>query len=233
MGEAILFGRGIPVLYDPVFENNSWEKIIAYCQRGSVPEEWKVGDQKAMTINGTDYLIDIIGKDHDDYADGSGKAPLTFQMHDIYETEYPWSSTRNSTAGGWSESVIRTATLPTILALMPIEVQTAIREVSKQADSGAGKTPIVTTNDKLFFLSLQEVLSYSSVEWDAGVQYEYYKTKGRLLKYKLDGTKGVWWLRTTAANNSGYGWAYVCNTQGIYTYTFAGNASGIAPAFCF
>ena len=49
-----------------------------------MPDAWKVADHKPMTINGVDYQIDIIGKNHDDYSDGSGKAPLTFQLHDCY-----------------------------------------------------------------------------------------------------------------------------------------------------
>ena len=72
-----------PLVLDPVFANNDWAAIIAACQRKQVPETWTVGDQKEMTI-GQSYMIDIIGKDHDTYADGSGTAPLTLQMHDCY-----------------------------------------------------------------------------------------------------------------------------------------------------
>ena len=72
-----------PVIFDAIFANNSWEEIIAACQSGNVPDSWSVGDSKAMTINGTNYQIDIIGKNHDTYTAG-GTAPLTFQMHDCY-----------------------------------------------------------------------------------------------------------------------------------------------------
>lgn len=58
------------LVLDPVFANNDWATIIAACQRKQVPETWAVGDQKEMTI-GQSYMIDIIGKDHDTYADGS------------------------------------------------------------------------------------------------------------------------------------------------------------------
>ena len=64
------------------FAANSWETIIAACQSGNVPDSWAVGDSKPMAINGTNYQIDIIGKNHDVYTDGSGTAPLTFQLHD-------------------------------------------------------------------------------------------------------------------------------------------------------
>lgn len=60
---------------DPVFANNSWAGVVTACRRGNVPSAWAVGDSMLMTIGGVDYQVDIIGKSHDDYADGSGKAP--------------------------------------------------------------------------------------------------------------------------------------------------------------
>lgn len=86
MGHVLFLRKGsvhtAPVTYKANFADNTWAQIIDACHKNQVPETWVVGNQKAMTINGADYVIDIIGKGHDDYADGSGKAPLTFQLHD-------------------------------------------------------------------------------------------------------------------------------------------------------
>lgn len=103
-------------LIDPVFANNDWSAIIAACQSGSVPDAWVVGDSKEMTINNKAYQIDIIGKDHDDYADGSGKAPLTFQIHVCYSKAKMLSSNVTYT---WQKSTMRTSTLPAILKKCP------------------------------------------------------------------------------------------------------------------
>lgn len=76
-GRTLINGTGYDITfkpsYDPVFANNTWEQIIEACHNNEVPDAWKVADQKPMTIGGSDYLIDIIGKNHDDYSDGSGK----------------------------------------------------------------------------------------------------------------------------------------------------------------
>ena len=142
---------------DPVFANNSWEAIIASCQSGSVPNSWAVGDSKMMTINGVDYQIDIIGKNHDDYADGSGKAPLTFQMHDCYATKYVMDDATVSEYI-WEYSAIRTIYLPAIAALMPSEVQDGIKEVEKKTAVGTiGNNVINTIAESLFLLSEIEV----------------------------------------------------------------------------
>ena len=61
--QCLQLTRGEPpaTVYD-IFANNSREAIIAACQRGNVPDTWAAGDSKMMTINGTSYQIDIIGK---------------------------------------------------------------------------------------------------------------------------------------------------------------------------
>ena len=231
MGEAILFGRGIPVLYDPVFENNSWEKIIAYCQRGTVPEEWKVGDQKAMTINGTEYLIDIIGKDHDDYADGSGKAPLTFQMHGCYGTAYVMGTSNPYT---WTNCTMRTSTLVSILGLMPTEVQNAIREVNKLTAAAYNDSSMATTADKLFLLSLVEVTGKKSsgnanTHSGEGSQYAYYANGGAVIK--TGGSSSGWWVRSPATVNDYM--VTLMQTNGVAINEGRGNSRDISPAFCF
>ena len=77
-GRSPRWFTGIKPLYEANFADNTWDQIIAVCQKKIVPPTWKVGDKKPMAINGVDYPIDIIGFDHDDYSDGSGKAPITF-----------------------------------------------------------------------------------------------------------------------------------------------------------
>ena len=115
MGRVIMSGF-VPTLkapgtYNANFADNDWATIIKACHKNQVPETWVVGNQKAMMINGADYVIDIIGKEHDDYADGSGKAPLTLQLHDCYgETKNMNSS--NTNEGGWTSCAAISKTTP-------------------------------------------------------------------------------------------------------------------------
>ena len=179
-----------PLILDAIFSNNSWEEIIAACQSGSVPDSWAVGDSKTMTINGTDYQIDIIGKNHDTYTAG-GTAPLTFQMHDCYGTKYAMNSS-NTNSGGWTSCAMRSTHLPAILALMPTEVQTAIREVNKLTSEGKKSATINTTADKLFLLS--EVEIFGSVTYSKageGNQYAYYSAGNSSVK-NFSGSSASW-----------------------------------------
>ena len=217
-------------LLDSVFANNSWETIIAACRSGSVPGSWAVGDSKTMTINGANYQIDIIGKSHDDYTDGSGKAPLTFQLHDCYADVKAMNSS-NTNSGGWKNSAMRTTYLPAILALMPTEVQNGIRGVSKKATVGGTSSTIETVSDKLFLLS--EVEIFGSTSYSAageGTQYDYYKAGNSKVK-KQNGSAALWWERSPYASNS----ARFCLvlSDGNANHGNASGAFAVTFAFCF
>lgn len=217
---------------NPNFADNTWADIISACQARNVPASWAVGDSKTMTINGTSYQIDIIGKGHDTYSDGSGTAPLTFQLHDLYVTKYAMNGS-NTNKDGWTASTMRTTHLPAILTLMPLEVQAGIKEVDKKTSAGYGSNTINTTADKLFLLSEMEAHGNNSYSKSGeGTRYAYYTANpiNGLVK-KLSGTSTIWWLRSPYYNNT-TGFCYTQANGGI-TYTNASASYGVAFAFCF
>lgn len=233
-GRTLINGTGYDINfeppYDPVFANNTWEQIIAACHNNAVPDAWKVADQKPMTINGVDYQIDIIGKNHDDYSDGSGKAPLTFQLHDCHTKIYKMNSSGTNN-GGWTSCDMRSTHLPAILALMPTEVQNGIREVNKLTSAGNQSTTINTTADKLFLLS--EIEIFGSVRYSKsgeGTQYDYYKAGNSKVK-KFNGSAYYWWERSPYGSDS----TLFCLVfrNGNAFYDVASNAFGVAFGFCF
>lgn len=211
------------------FADNDWASIIAACHSGSVPSTWVVGNSKTMTINGASYQVDIIGKNHDTYANG-GKAPLTFQLHDCYgETKNMNSSNTNS--GGWTSCAMRQTHLPAILALMPTEVQNGIREVNKMTSAGSQSATINTTADKLFLLSEIEIFgSVSYSKSGEGTQYDYYKAGNSKVK-KRNGSAAIWWERSPIASSS----TRFClvGSNGNAGDGSAGGANGVAFGFCF
>lgn len=221
---------GIRGNYSDNFADNTWEQIIDVCQKKVVPPSWKVGDQKAMTIGGTDYLIDIIGINHDDYADGSGKAPFTFQMHDCYgETKNMNSSDTNN--GGWTSCAMRQTHLPAILSQMPTEVQNGIREVNKLTSAGNQSATINTTADKLFLLSEIEIFgAVTQSVTGEGTQYDYYNVGNSRVK-NYNGRASTWWERFPSGSDS----TRFCNvaSSGNAAYSTASNARGVAFGFCF
>lgn len=215
---------------DADFSKNSWRTIIAACQNKQVPDTWNVGDSCMMAFGKKNYQIDIIGKNHDAYAAG-GTAPLTFQLHNSYSTAYAMNST-STNAGGWKECAMRKTHLPAVLALMPAEVQSGIREVSKTtAAGGSGSSGIETVTDKLFLLS--EVETFGSTGNSAageGSQYAYYGAGGSAVK-TLNGGMSSWWLRSPM-RTSNYSFC-ASSGGGSPTDLDATAERGTAFAFCF
>ena len=214
---------------DDTFANNDWSAIIAACQSGSVPDSWVVGNSKTMTINGTDYQIDIIGKNHDTYTAG-GTAPLTFQLHDCYGTKYAMNSS-NTNSGGWTSCAMRSTHLPAILALMPSEVQAGIKEVNKLTSAGSQSSTINTTADKLFLLSEIEIFGSTTCSKSGeGSQYAYYSAGNSKVK-NLSGSAYSWWERSPRGSSS----TDFCSvgSNGNADANFASNSRGVAFGFCF
>ena len=218
--------------YNPVFAENEWAAIIEACHANEVPDEW-VADgtcYKDMDIGGTSYRIDIIGKNHDDLADGTGKAPLTFQLHDCYATTYAMNSS-NTNSGGWTNCAMRSTHLPAVLALMPAEIQAGIREVQKKSSAGNQSSSIQTTNDKLFLLSEIEIFGSTTYSFAGeGTQYEYYQAGNSKVKNR-DGSADYWWERSPRASGS----STFCrvNRNGSANAYNASDSHGVAFAFCF
>lgn len=217
--------------YDPVFANNSWKQIIAACQNNEVPDTWVADGScyKDMEINGKNYRIDIIGKNHDTYASG-GKAPLTFQLHDCYD-ETKQMNSDNTNNGGWTNCAMRSTHLPAILNLMPVEVQAAIREVQKKTGKGGYSVGTKTTNDKLFLLSEIEIFDSAIGSAAAeGTQYAYYQAGNSKVKNR-NGIVDVWWDRSPRSFSST---SFCCvDGSGGADSSGASNSNGVAFGFCF
>lgn len=220
--------RGFPQKsYNPVFSENEWADIIKACHANEVPDEW-VADgtcYKDMDIGGTPYRIDIIGKNHDDLSDGTGKAPLTFQLHDCYATTYAMNNS-DTNSGGWNSCAMRSTHLPAILALMPAEVQDGIREVQKKSSAGSLSSSIRITNDKLFLLSEIEIFGRTTYSFAGeGTQYDYYKAGNSKVKDLR------WWERSPYSSDS----AYFClvSGNGNAGASSASTSYGVAFGFCF
>lgn len=216
------------------FADNDWATIALACQANAVPDTWAVGDTKPMPIGGTSYGVRIIGKNHDDYADGAGKAPLTLQVAHVLATTYSMNATSTNTTL-WKNSQMRLTTLPEVLSTLPTDVQSAIRSVTKKcaADTTHNYTS-EDVSDKLFLLSAMEATGGGSYAGQSGegLQYQYYLDGGASsLVKRYGGAARVWWLRTPVFNNTSK-FALIQTTGSGYSNS-ANTKNYISPAFCF
>lgn len=185
----------------------------------------------AKLTNGKTLEYRIVGINHDDLADGSGKAGLTFEATNS-ALGYQKMNATNTNAGGWEKSELR-GRLNTgdLWSLLPSELQSKVKAVTKMTDNqGGGKagTPTATT-DKVFLLSATEV--WGDMQSD-GTQYEYYKSNG-VTTSNYSGASSSYYHWTRSVNPS-YSTYFRCvNYSGAWGSYYAAGTSYVFPAFSF
>ena len=152
--------------------------------------------------NGKTLEYRIVGINHDDLADGSGKAGLTFEATNNVLGVQGMNAT-DSNAGGWEKSELRgRLSRGDLWSLLPSELQSKVKAVTKMTDNkggGTAGTPTATT-DKIFLLSTTEV--YGDLQSD-GTQYEFYKSKGvTKSNYSGASSSSNHWTRSVSPSNS-------------------------------
>ena len=181
--------------------------------------------------NGKTLEYKIIGINHDDLADGSGKAGLTFEAtNNVLGTQRMNATDTN--VGGWEKSELRGRLNSCDLwALLPTEIQSKAKAVTKMTDNkGGGSAGAATaTTDKVFPLSTTEV--YGNLQSD-GTQYEHYASKGVTTSSYSGASLGSYhWTRSVDPSNSTR-FRYV-SSSGDWNNVRAAYAHYVFPAWCF
>ena len=185
----------------------------------------------AKLTNGKTLEYRIVGINHDDLADGSGKAGLTFEATNTVLGAQRMNATQTN-AGGWEQSELRgRLNSGDLWSLLPSELQSRVKTVKKMTDNkggGTAGTPSATT-DKVFLLSTTEV--YGNLQSD-GAQYEYYKSKGvTTSSYSGASSSNYHWTRSVRPSGSTHFRSVSGN--GDFSNSNATSAHYVFPAFSF
>lgn len=243
---ACVYWDGVNSPIKSTFADNDWVLIKAGSDKGLANTMWSLGDKKTETLNtGETVELQIIGFNHDDKSNGTGKAGLTLQMVNCLATLYAMSAS-NTNKGGWGASDIRTLTLPKIKSTLSSDLQTVITLVNKKAANGGGSyySATETLSDDLFLLSEIELtgkVTYSQDGDNEGTQYDYWVNHNtdanRIKKYdsNRDGTPEtatIWRLRSSKSNYI-YGFMTVSTTGSCGNSNYPANTGyGVSFALC-
>ena len=191
----------------------------------------------------------IIGINHDDLADGSGKAGLTFLT-----TSAGITSRMNATAtntGGWEKSDVRAKmNSGEIWNLMPSDFQSKVKPVRKLTNNVGGgdenkDAAVTATSDRLFLLSYSEIVETPKSRWsdyswigNEGAQYEAFKGKvtnnesGNECLIIGGSIYRIWWERSVYPDYSDDFLGVGLNGEPS-NVNYAANSDRICPAWCF
>ena len=228
-------------LYAELISNNASitnETSVVYIDDGANHYKVSIGDQVTLSLNGTNYAFDVIGFNHDTLTTSTaygattktGKAGITFQMHDLFATTYVMNSSSTNN-GGWKSSAMRTSTMATMKGYLPATWQKAIKPVNKLSGKGGGSssgTEIVS--DNCFLLAEIEIFGSTTFSVSGeGTQYAYYKAGNSKVK-NFGGSADQWWERSPrSGDNTGFCHVFV---SGRASYAYADNSYRIAFGFC-
>lgn len=186
--------------------------------------------------NGKTLEYRIIGINHDNLADGTGGAGLTFEATNNALDAQRMCSPDNY-FNSWEKSELR-ARLNTgdLWALLPSDFQSKVDTVTKETnakDSDEVDYPSEAT-DKVFLLSMTEIYGdLGSDEYPEGYQYEYFQSKGvTTSSYSGASSSHGHWTRSARRENTSY-FYYVSSNGGYGSDGNVGFPDYVFPAWCF
>ena len=227
-------------LFSAAISNNSDimnTSSVVYLDYGNIHRKVSIGDQVTLSLNGTNYAFDVIGFNHDTLTDAAaygeetttGKAGITFQMHDLFASTYPMNS-NNTNEGGWKNSAMRTSTMVTMKGYIPDDWEDIIKPVNKKSGVGRYSPSTETVSDSCFILAEIEIFgSISHSVSGEGTQYAYYKA-GNTTAKKRNGNSESWWERSPYSPNDA---TYFCCVSQSGTSSGAASKTGRGVAFAF
>lgn len=255
---------GLPAI-GTALNDMSWADIRRISDAGLASSYFNVGDRKAVTLHGTvgnlslngTYYCYIIGIDHNSAIEGTNRIHFQFGKTalsggtDICFTDSGYGSGKysgdwfnmnnsNSSSGGWANSRMRTAIIPTFKACLPSDLQAVLKTVTKYSDNTGGGSDtasyVTAMYEEVFLLSEFEVFgartNANSAEQNYQAQYAYYSSGNSKVKYRHSdtGSAASWWLRSARTGDQYY--FCMVSASGRAASDGAARSLGFAPAFC-
>lgn len=217
---------------------DDWATIESHIEDGTATSIYQIGARKEVpfSIDGVDYIADveIIAHNHDDLADGSGKATLTFACKDLPEYKIRFNASNDNT-GGWEASEARSICNGTLYDALPDELKAVIKPVFKLSDGGVDNKTLVQTVDKVWIASYEEVglpTNRYVLEGQGKTYSMTFSDNESRKKYLEDGTTSGYITRSSYLNDNSKGMIMRVTASGGSYSDIAFNYFHAAFGFC-
>lgn len=216
--------------YKPVLAENSWATIADACAKGLADSLWQVGDQKTFEIDGKNYIAKIVDFEHyslattdakyDDanYNGGTNKNALTFLVFTSMGTSAMHSSNSPSQ---WKVTTMCTQVMPQKIALLPEELQAALRTVTIRSATSSSSA---ASDDKLFLPGMYEIQEDAANSHNYQSRFSYYVAGN---SFGLP-SGGVW----TRDKDGSSKWIALDGLSSFISYFPSSDEYKICPVFC-
>lgn len=200
-----------PRAYDEILENNTWNQITEACSIGIASSFWEIGDEKKFTIDETEYTAVILGFNHDDLADGTGKASITFATKEMQPATISYNPYTVYISDQLLDRLYNLLSTKDsqICASINQDLITNILTVNKGISVVTYSDWITTDSGvenkefRCFLLSEEEVTGTNNYSSNGeGTLYEYFATASNRIKYIIDKPNPSSWILRSARGDS-------------------------------
>lgn len=142
------------------FAGGSWDDIAAISESGQAAEYFSVGDTRDIAFGDETITIAIAGFNHDDLADGSGKAGMSIVCMTVPNIKNKWTANQSSSYRHlYDKSEVHSLLNSTWKNKLPAELSAKIKAVTKTFCSSKNKdtTGTKTVSCDLWALSAAEL----------------------------------------------------------------------------
>lgn len=217
----------------PSLSEATWDEIDSLSSVAS--NFWSVGDTKDVSVSGETLTFEIVGFNHDDLADGRGKAGITFGMKNLMNNIRQMNSSATNN-GSYAGSAMNTYVGTTFYNGMPEEVRNVIKSVKKvTGNGGTSSSWSGTRNDNFKTWIFSEAEVFGTKTYSVGNEGSKYSrfTSNALRTKKLSNGSGSairWWLRSPRLGF--YGGFCCVESDGTADRPDANNSYGVCVGFC-
>lgn len=210
-----------------------WDDIDAISRSGQASDYWTIGTTNAIkevSIGGVTYEVEVVGYGHDDLADGSGKAGITFATKNCLGTTRAMNAS-STNSGGWNSSQMRGACSTVILPGVSADLLSVIKPVLKTSSSGSASSVIQTATDSLWLFSEIEIFGQVTYSYAGeGAHYSQRFTNATNRIKNVGSSAQPWWLRSPYSAGS----ANFClvHSTGATNLLSANSPYGVCVGFC-
>ena len=233
-----------PIVYS--FANDSWT-TIANNVRNGLGYKYNVGDEKEVSIGGTNYTVRVANNTTPSECSNEGfsQTACGFVVEFVDIVEYRQMNSSHTNVGGWPAMKLHGYANGDFFNKLPEELRNAIINTTVVSGHGWSNSSSNRSDgnwesqDKIYLLNTTEVWS-GSMSRDTGYnktrQLDYYKSKGVTTSNYFDAIKqynnsdSTWWLRA-ADSDENYDFFVVYNNGSWRGECGANDTYGFAPAF--
>lgn len=227
-----------------MFANGLWADIARISEAGEAANHFAVGDTREILYGSSKKLTAVIvGFNHDDLANGSGKAGISVMVLDAPISNINWGNSSSA----YPSSPVQSALLNTVKPNLESSLVSVMKIVKKDYYSSTNSaavnaSDILTFSSNIWAPSLNELYVTDKTKFasssivnriaDLGAPYDYFK--------KLSGTNNPFsssfWTRNHLPNSSKFNGIYVTDYSATYKKgSFATSATsqyGVVFGFC-